>query len=90
MMPSRRDKALDLEIGARVRFARTRIGMSQAELGRRLGYMSGSTLWRYEEGVRGLTKTQLIVLAAELDVSTDWLLTGVIRIPRAKRRRDKT
>jgi transcriptional regulator with XRE-family HTH domain len=75
-MAKNEDPAFDKDIGARVREAREARGMPQAELGRQLKFPHPSSVYRYETGLRGFTKPQLLVISRVLQVSIDWLLTG--------------
>lgn len=70
------------DIGSRVstRLAEALPGVSQAELARRVG-MDPSALSRAVNGKRGLAVDELVAIARELRVSTDWLLVGEDRFP---------
>ena len=56
--------------------------MSQAELARRLG-ISASAMGMYEQGRREPSVQIIVALARELEVSTDFLLTGKAAPPEA-------
>ena len=62
-------------LGERIAALRRTRGMSQAELAGRLG-ISASAMGMYEQGRREPSVQIIIALARELDVSTDFLLTG--------------
>lgn len=62
-------------LGARIATLRRQAGFSQAELARRLR-ISPSAVGMYEQGRREPSGELLVALAAELGVSTDYLLTG--------------
>jgi transcriptional regulator with XRE-family HTH domain len=61
-------------IGARVRKVRLERGLSQAELGKRVG-LTQSTIQEFETGDVKRSK-KLLEIAAELGVRQEWLLTG--------------
>ena len=64
-------------LGDRIGAARRSRGLSQAELARRLG-ISPSAMGMYEQGRREPSAQTLVTLARELEVSTDYLLTGQV------------
>ena len=65
-------------LGQRIAALRRRAGLSQAELARRL-QISASAMGMYEQGRREPSVDTLVAMARELQVSTDYLLTGKIR-----------
>lgn len=73
--------------GGRVRDARLEADVGQAELGRLLGFSSGSTLYRYEAGLRPFTLRHLVILSERLDRSINWFLTGRDFRPASSRKR---
>ncbi len=68
-------------LGARIAALRRQAGLSQAELARRL-QISPSALGMYEQGRREPAAQTLVALARELEVTTDYLLTGRPGTPR--------
>jgi len=62
-------------LGERIAALRRIRGISQAELARRLD-ISASAMGMYEQGRREPSVQTIIALARELEVSTDFLLTG--------------
>lgn len=62
-------------LGRRIGALRRERGLSQAELAARLG-ISASAMGMYEQGRREPSVDTLVALARELDVTTDYLLTG--------------
>lgn len=63
-------------VGSRISKRRKELGLSQAELGRRLG-LNGSTIWRYETGEISAESIKLPVIesiAAILKVNPAWLI----------------
>ena len=67
-------------LGERIAALRRRAGLSQAELAQRL-QISASAMGMYEQGRREPAVDTLVAMARELQVSTDFLLTGKIRTP---------
>lgn len=65
-------------LGERIAALRRRAGLSQAELAQRLR-ISASAMGMYEQGRREPSVDTLVAMARELQVSTDFLLTGKIR-----------
>ena len=64
-------------LGRRIGALRRERGLSQAELAARLG-ISPSAMGMYEQGRREPSADTLVALARELQVSTDFLLTGKV------------
>lgn len=62
-------------VGRRIREARERKGLSQGELGARIG-KQGHQVWRYEDGRNLLGPDVLVAFAEELGVSARWILYG--------------
>ena len=62
-------------LGQRIGALRRNRGLSQAELAQRLG-ISASAMGMYEQGRREPAVQTLIALSRELEVTTDYLLTG--------------
>lgn len=65
-------------LGQRISILRRRAGLSQSELARRL-QISASAMGMYEQGRREPSMDTLVAIAEQLQVSTDFLLTGKIR-----------
>ena len=63
------------EIGKRLRLIRERMGITQAELGNKLGIQS-QHVSKYERGKTVPTWENLIKLNERYDVNINWLLTG--------------
>lgn len=59
--------------GDRLKERREEKGLSQADLGARVG-VDGNSIYRYEKTPMGLSADVLEKLADALDVSADWLL----------------
>ena len=62
-------------LGPRIGALRRAKGLSQAELANRLG-ISASAMGMYEQNRREPSVQTIVALARELEVSTDFLLTG--------------
>lgn len=75
-------------LGARLAVLRREAGLSQAELARRL-QISASAMGMYEQGRREPSMQMLVAMARELQVSTDYLLTGQIRTEAEERKLDE-
>ena len=69
-------------LGERIALLRRSRGLSQAELARRLK-ISPSAMGMYEQGRREPSAQTLVLLSRELQVSTDFLLTGQSPLPDA-------
>lgn len=63
------------EIGKRLRLIRERLGITQAEVGEKLGIQS-QHVSKYERGETVPTWENLIKLTEIYDVNINWLLTG--------------
>lgn len=63
-------------MGPRIAALRREAGLSQAELAKRL-QVSPSAMGMYEQGRREPSAEILVAISRELDVSTDYLLTGI-------------
>lgn len=59
--------------GDRLRFIRERMGLTQEELEKFLGFGKGS-ISRYEKGDTDPLPNQLVEMAKKLDITVDWLL----------------
>ncbi len=62
-------------LGDRIALLRRSLGLSQAELARKL-HISPSAVGMYEQGRREPSLEALVALARELQVTADYLLTG--------------
>ena len=72
LMPEARDYKWQ-EIGARIKQARVKSGLTQAGLAGLLG-VTPHTVWYWEAGRSKPAHERLVNLAACCDVTTDWLL----------------
>lgn len=74
---ARRDKTLDLEIGARVAKLRAARGMAQVDLGRLLLRQdSAGQAYKWETGKAGFSLNDLVKLAEHFGVTLDYLIRG--------------
>ena len=63
-----------IEIGNRIKFRREQLGMTQEQLGAKLG-LNKSTIQRYEKGIVEKIKLPVIqAVAKELNVNPNWLV----------------
>lgn len=60
-------------IGERIKKERERLGLSQAELGRLVGYSSRSTINKIEKGKRDIPRDKVAKFAQVLDVNPAYL-----------------
>ena len=78
MVMAQGTKEVIFMLGERIAALRRQAGLSQAELAGRL-QISASAMGMYEQGRREPSVDTLVAMARELQVSTDFLLTGKIR-----------
>ncbi|MBI0532035.1 helix-turn-helix domain-containing protein [Sphingomonas sp. TX0522] len=74
--PADARRRLQVDVGARVRAVRTRLGVGQAECARAAG-VDTSSLFRLEKGDQNVTIDMIGRLAVALGVEMDELLVGV-------------
>lgn len=76
-MPRTKNRNLDTDksIGERVRLRRTMLGLSQTELGNKVG-LSFQQIQKYERGTNRITAAFLLELAEILDVPITFFLDG--------------
>lgn len=72
-------------IGSRIATAREQNGITQGELGKRVGEWLGQdwsrqAVWAAEKGKRSFTAVELITLASALNVAPDYLLTPPVKV----------
>lgn len=68
---------VDVEIGRRVHDARKRAGLSQRELGERIG-LTAQQVQKYEAGHSRMAVSTLCRIAGELDVAPAALISGLL------------
>ncbi|AQR63435.1 hypothetical protein BZG35_08415 [Brevundimonas sp. LM2] len=67
---------IDIEVGARVRERRKALGLSQSELGRRLG-LTFQQVQKYENGMNRMSVSRLWMIGQALEVSIVDLVEGL-------------
>jgi len=60
----------------RLRDARSKAGLTQEQLGEKLGFKGNTAIYRFEAGVSSPSIKILIELASVLDIDLHWLITG--------------
>lgn len=65
---------MDTGLGLRIKARRKEIGMTQAELAKKLGYKTKSSITKIEQGVSDITQTQVRQFAEVLDCSVSYLM----------------
>ena len=64
-------------IGDRVKTLREQLGISQEELGRRLGYKGRSAIYNIESGRSWIPRNKVFAFATELNTTVESLMGGV-------------
>lgn len=67
-------KNIDFEIGQRIRRKREELGITQEELGQRIGFKSRSSLNKIEAGERSLTQSKIKAIADALGVTPSFIM----------------
>ena len=62
-----RDKRIDVRLGAKIRDRRQALGMTQIELGKRLG-VTFQQIQKYETGTNAIASTRIAALCKALDI----------------------
>lgn len=65
---------MDTGLGLRIRTRRNELNMTQAELAKKLGYKTKSSITKIEQGVSDITQTQVKQFAKALDCSVSYLM----------------
>ena len=63
-----------MDIGERIKIRREQLGMSQAELARKVGYTSRSTITRIERDGNGISQDKIVAIARALKVTPSYLM----------------
>ena len=79
------DRFVYSEIGRQIRRARERLGLSQTELARRLGYSSAATISHFEGGERRVSIAELQRIAAEFGLPLSYFLDSSVTQSRSHR-----
>ena len=66
----------DLHVGQRLKLRRTLLGLSQGELGRRVG-LTFQQIQKYERGINRIGASRLVELATALAVNPGWFFDGM-------------
>jgi transcriptional regulator with XRE-family HTH domain len=74
---SSRSNAVDAHIGARIRMRRLLLGMTQGELGERVG-LSFQQIQKYELGHNRVSASRLLEIARVLEVSPTYVFEGLM------------
>ena len=67
------DDMLRKDFGARIKIMRKSLGLTQAQLAKKIG-MTSKAIANYEQGIREPSLKNLIALSTILNVTTDWLI----------------
>lgn len=84
---SGRERALDEQIGARIRGRREALGMTQSQLGAALG-LSFQQLQKYESGANRVSTSRLLTIAEVLQAPPSDFIPDGAAPPQASRRPD--
>lgn len=63
-----------MDIGERIKRRREELNMSQAELARKVGYTSRSTITRIERDGNGISQDKIVAIAKALKVTPSYLM----------------
>ncbi len=69
-------RPVDVHVGGRVRARRTLIGMSQTELGKRIG-LTFQQIQKYEKGINRIAASRLWVISLVLGRPISWFFEGI-------------
>ncbi len=69
-------RPVDVHVGGRVRDRRTLIGMSQTELGKRIG-LTFQQIQKYEKGMNRIAASRLWVISLVLGRPISWFFEGI-------------
>ncbi len=69
-------RPVDVHVGGRVKARRTLIGMSQTELGKRVG-LTFQQIQRYENGMNRIAASRLWVISLVLGRPISWFFEGI-------------
>lgn len=75
-MPNKKDK-LAVEIGSRIAFRRKQLGLTQAEAAEKAG-LTQQFFASVETGTKNIRAESIIKVSKALNISTDFLLTGIV------------
>lgn len=63
-----------MDIGERIRIRREQLNMSQAELARKVGYSTRSTITRIEREGNGISQDKIVAIAKALKTTPSYLM----------------
>lgn len=66
-----------MEIGERIKLRREELGMSQAELAKKVGYTSRSSIAKVETNANGMVQSKVIAFAKALQTTPAYLMGWV-------------
>jgi transcriptional regulator with XRE-family HTH domain len=66
---------VDVYVGARIRFRRNLLGISQTEMGERIG-VTFQQVQKYEKGVNRIGSSRLLQICEVIQVTPAWLFEG--------------
>ena len=69
--------SVDASVGARIRYRRNLLGLSQTELGDRIG-VTFQQVQKYEKGTNRIGSSRLLQICEALQVTPAWLFEGAI------------
>ena len=78
---------VDLHVGARIRFRRNLLGISQTEMADRIG-VTFQQVQKYERGINRIGASRLIKICDVLQISPEWLFDGAPGIANAPARNE--
>src|ERR1043166_8862392 len=73
---------VDVYVGARIRMRRNMLGISQAEMGERIG-VTFQQVQKYEKGVNRIGSSRLLQICEVIQVTPAWLFEGT-PVPKPK------
>jgi len=72
---TKKPRPVDLYVGSRIRMRRNLLGISQTELGNRIG-VTFQQVQKYEKGVNRIGTSRLIRICEVLQTAPEWLFEG--------------
>ena len=72
---TKRTRPVDTYVGDRIRFRRNLLGLSQTEMGERIG-VTFQQVQKYEKGVNRIGSSRLMLICDVLQVTPAWLFEG--------------
>jgi transcriptional regulator with XRE-family HTH domain len=73
---TKKPRAVDVYVGSRIRLRRNLLGISQTELGTRIG-VTFQHVQKYEKGVNRIGTSRLLRICDVLQTAPEWLFEGV-------------